>query len=82
MSGDLAHPDGRKRLGALEAAAEAAYGRMYDAVSSTSAAGHYSDAKEYLSDAIALALELGLAADAERLAARLNHIKAVFRSQF
>jgi hypothetical protein len=64
----------------LERLAEEAYDAMYDARFGTS--GHYSDAKEYLRDAIGLAQRIGDVATAERLQARLEHIKAVFRSQF
>ena len=59
-----------------------AYARMYDAEFGTSAAAHYSDAKEFLYDAIGLAQRLGKPEEAERLSHRLAHIKAVFRSQF
>ena len=71
-----------KRLRQLEAFAEDAYDKMYDATKSRDAATHYSDAKEALSDAIGLARRLGRTKDAARLEARLAHIKAVFRSQF
>lgn len=70
----------RERLKWLEAQGEQAYDAMYDARFGT--AGHYSDAKEFFGDAIALARELGLDEDAERLAKRLAHIKQVYRSQF
>jgi hypothetical protein len=66
----------------LEAAAEAAYDAMYDAGSPSGATAFYSDAKEALVDAIALARRIGHSEDATRLEARLEHIKAVFRSQF
>jgi hypothetical protein len=71
-----------QRLAGLEAQAEAAYDKMYDATNGTEAAARYSDAKEALSDAIGLAHRLGQGAVATRLEARLAHIKAVFRSQF
>jgi PAS domain-containing protein len=71
-----------ERLAWLEAQAEAAYDKMYDAVSSTDAAARYSDAKEALADAIGLARRQGQGAVATRLEGRLAHIKAVFRSQF
>jgi gluconate kinase len=71
-----------QRLAWLEALAEAAYDKMYDATNGTEAAARYSDAKEALSDAIGLAHRLGHAKVATRLEARLVHIKAVFRSQF
>jgi hypothetical protein len=71
-----------QRLAWFEAQAEAAYDKMYDASHSTDAAARYSDAKEALHDAIALAHRLGQGATAARLEARLAQIKAVFRSQF
>ena len=71
-----------QRLAWLEAQAEAAYDKMYGAAHSTEAAARYSDAKEALRDAIALARRLGQGAEVIRLEARLAHIKAVFRSQF
>jgi len=66
----------------LEEFAEAAYDKMYDAGSPSGATALYSDAKEALADAIALARRLGRAEDVTRLEERLAHIKAVFRSQF
>lgn len=71
---------GSEKLKWLEAQAEQAYDAMYDARFGTT--GHYSDAKEFFSDAIALARELGLDDEAERLEKRLAHIKQVYRSQF
>jgi hypothetical protein len=55
---------------------------MYDARTPGDAAARYSDAKEALYDAIGLARGLRRTEQAERLEARLDHIKAVFRSQF
>ena len=72
----------QERLDNLEAQAEAAYAEMYDGTSATEAAARYSDAKEALHDAIGLVRRLGKEDIAERLNARLAHIKAVFRSQF
>ncbi|HEY6255925.1 MAG TPA: hypothetical protein VIY51_09055 [Xanthobacteraceae bacterium] len=66
----------------LEAQAEAAYDKMYDATHPSDATARYSDAKEALHCAIGLAKELGQVATAKRLTERLLHIKAVFRSQF
>jgi len=66
----------------LEAFAEAAYDKMYDAGSPNGATAFYSDAKEALADAIGLARRLGRDEDVMRLEQRLAHIKAVFRSQF
>jgi len=72
----------RERLAFLEGQAEKAYDRMYDAVSPTSAAACYSDAKEALYTAIGIAQQLADEESVRRLEARLAHIKAVFRSQF
>lgn len=66
----------------LEGEAERAYDQMYEASSSASAAGPYSNAKEFLTDAIGLSRRLGRTETAARLQARLDHIKNVFRSQF
>jgi hypothetical protein len=71
-----------QRLAWFEAQAEQAYDKMYDATHSTDAAARYSDAKDAMSDAIALARRLAQDATVTRLEARLAHIKAVFRSQF
>jgi hypothetical protein len=65
-----------------KALGEKAYDQMYDAHSSSDATGLYSDAKEAFYDAIRLANELGLAEESAALNKRLDHIKAVFRSQF
>ncbi len=74
--------DDRVWLIKLEALAEAAYDRMYDARYSRDATALYSDVKETMYEAIALAKKRGWQEDAERLEARLAHIKAVYRSQF
>jgi hypothetical protein len=71
-----------QRLAWFEAQAEQAYDKMYDATRSADAAARYSDAKEAMRDAIALARRLGQGATVTRLETRLAHIKAVFRSQF
>ena len=70
------------RLRACKAVGEKAYDQLYDAHSSGSATGLYSDAKEAFYDAIHLANQLGLAQESRELQKRLEHIKAVFRSQF
>ena len=72
----LAQLEHLKRLG------ERAYDDMYEAHSSSGATACYSDAKECFYDAIGLAGRLGLKEEAEALENRLEHIKAVFRSQF
>lgn len=74
--------EGIERLRFHEAEAEDAYSKMYDATDPTTAAGHYSDAKEALHTAIKLATDLEDREATERLQVRLAHIKAVFRSQF
>ncbi|HEV2989423.1 MAG TPA: hypothetical protein VG759_13350 [Candidatus Angelobacter sp.] len=68
------------QLRACKALGEKAYDQMYE--TSGSATGLYSDAKEAFYDAIRLAKELGLKEESAELEARLDHIKAVFRSQF
>ena len=70
------------RIAFYERLAEDAYGRMYDTTSASDAAARYSDAKEALHSAIALAHGLGQHQTAKRLETRLAEIKAVFRSQF
>jgi hypothetical protein len=68
------------QLRACTALGEKAYDQMYE--TSGSMTGLYSDAKEAFYDAINLANELGLTEESAALTARLQHIKAVFRSQF
>jgi len=75
----------REKLGEMLAAevnGELAYDAMYDAIRPTTATARYSDLKDYMGRAVYLAKELGLEEDAKRLDARLEHMKAVFRSQF
>ena len=80
---DEAPPDGTMdRLRWLEAHAEQAYSAMYEARPGSDLAARYSDAKEFLHDAIGLAQRLGQAEEAERLSQRLTEIKTVFRRQF
>ena len=61
---------------------EKAYDDMYEVHSFSGATACYSDAKEYFYAAIKLAEELGLAGEVGALSKRLEHIKAVYRSQF
>jgi hypothetical protein len=70
----------RNRLRKLNALGEKYYDQMYE--SGRGANGCYSNAKDAFYDAIGLAKELGLKEEAEALSKRLEHIKAVFRSQF
>jgi hypothetical protein len=61
---------------------EKAYDDMYEAHSPQDANRCYRDVKDYFCDAGTLALELGLTDEHEALSKRLQHIKAVFHSQF
>jgi hypothetical protein len=74
--------DPEDRLRWLEQQAELAYEAMYDTPAGSAAAAHYSDFKEFMCDAIALARRLDHHATLERLTLRLAEIKAVYRSQF
>jgi hypothetical protein len=68
------------RLRRLKALGEKYYDQMYEMH-----AGHtglYSSAKDAFYDAISAANELGMKEEAGELSKRLDHIKAVFRSQF
>jgi hypothetical protein len=71
--------DPHQRLHELERVGEAHYNAMYDA---RNPAVEYANAKDAFQDAITLARKIGEPVTAERLQARLAHIKAVFRSQF
>jgi hypothetical protein len=70
----------RDRLRQLKALGEKYYDQMYE--SRRGATGCYSSAKDAYYSAIGLATELGMKEEAEALSNRLDHIKAVFRSQF
>jgi hypothetical protein len=69
----------REDVAKYEALAEAAYNEMYD---SRSPAACYSDLKDYFAMAIGTAERGGLHDEAERLNARLDHCRQVYRSQF
>jgi hypothetical protein len=72
-----------RQLEICKQAGEQAYDDMYEkAHHPTNAAAYFSDAKESFYTAIALARELGLEQEVEKLEKRLAHIKAVFRGQF
>lgn len=68
------------RLRKCKALGEKYYDQIYETRFGTS--GLYADAKDAFHDAIATANELGLKDEAAELEKRLDHIKAVFRSQF
>ena len=69
----------RVEIAKLEALAEGAYDRMYDASRPKDA---FEDACDYFSDAIELARRVGLEDEAARLSARKAHVTAVYNSQF
>jgi hypothetical protein len=82
MADDAERKAGLEQLEHLKAMGEKAYDDMYEAHSSSGATACYSDAKECFYDAVALARRLGLEEETDALEKRLEHIKAVFRSQF
>jgi hypothetical protein len=65
-----------------ELRAEAAYAAMYDATARHAAKGHYEDACLHFTRAIAAARAAGSPAEAARLQARLDHVRAVYDHQF
>jgi hypothetical protein len=62
--------------------AEKAYDAMYDAHSYRDANDCYREAKDYFYAAIGHADDIGLPDEVEALRKRLEHVRAVFRSQF
>jgi hypothetical protein len=82
MADDAGRQHQLAHLEYLKAMGEKAYDDMYEAHSPSGATACYSDAKESFYDAIGVAERLGLKDEAETLRKRLEHIKAVFRSQF
>jgi hypothetical protein len=68
-----------QRLAWLKSQGETCYDRMYD---SRSPSSEFRLAQEAFADAIALATRMGRAAEAAELARRLEHVRAVFASQF
>ena len=52
---------------------------MYE---TSSTAGLYSEMKDCFTEAIGIAEQAGLESEAKRLTARLEHCRAVYRSQF
>ncbi len=69
----------RLEIAKLEALAEAAYDRMYEAARPKDA---YEDACDYFNDAIEFSRRLGLEDEAARLSIRKAHVTAVYNSQF
>jgi hypothetical protein len=82
MTGETERKAQLEQLERLKAMGEKAYDEMYEAHSPSGATACYSDAKEACYDAIGLARRLGLDEEVKALEERLEHIKAVFRSQF
>jgi hypothetical protein len=72
-------PSGRADLDEWERRAEAAYADMYEA---RRAKEPYEDACFAFARAVAAAQRLGLDAEAARLTRRVEHIRAVYNSQF
>jgi len=66
----------------LERLAGAAYDAMYEAGARHAAKMAYEDASLHFSRAIDAARAAGAEADAERLSRRLEHVRAVYNSQF
>jgi hypothetical protein len=72
-------PSGRADLDEWERRAEAAYADMYEA---RRAKEPYEDACFAFARAVEAAQRLGLDAEAARLTRRVEHIRAVYNSQF
>ena len=82
MAEEIERQEMLAQLERLKAMGEKEYDDMYEAHSSSGETACYSAAKECFYDAIGLAKRLGMEDEAEALYKRLEHIKAVFRSQF
>ena len=76
------NPPSTERVRELEARAEAAYAAMHDARLPGVAKDFRDDAYGFLHRAARMAEALGLAEDAARLEARIDHIRAVWNDQF
>jgi hypothetical protein len=73
------NPSGRAELDEWERLAEQSYAEMYEA---RRAKEPYEDACLAFARAIAVAQRLGLDQEVERLMRRVEHIRAVYNSQF
>ena len=71
--------DPDEQLRKLESQAEAHYEARYE---TRFPAAEYASAKDAFGDAIAFARSIGDQQTTDRLVARLEHVKAVFRTQF
>jgi hypothetical protein len=79
MTEETGKEENLAELQRLVAMGEKAYDDMYEVHSQREIDACYRDAKDWYYEAIGLANRLGLAAEAEALSKRLDHIKAVFR---
>ena len=82
MSKDEEQDAKRLNLAHCKAQGEKAYDEMYEAHSFEHARACYNESKDFFGEAIKLAEELGMVDEASSIMQRLDHIKAVFRSQF
>jgi hypothetical protein len=82
MTDETRKEENLAELQRLVAMGEKAYDDMYEVHSQREIDACYRDAKDWYYEAIGLANRLGLAAEADALSKRLEHIKAVFRHQF
>lgn len=71
--------DELREMAKFEALAEKVYDEMYE---TRFPAGLYSEMKDSFADAIGAARRAGRPNEVERLTKRLEHCKAVYRSQF
>jgi hypothetical protein len=82
MSKDEEQDAKRANLARCKAQGEKTYDEMYEAHSFEHARACYGESKDCFGEAMKLAEELGLIDEANSIMKRLDHIKAVFRSQF
>ena len=75
-------PGGRHELDKWEQLAEQSYAAIYDAPPFGSTKDSYDDACFQFARAIETAQRLGLADEVARLSRRVEHIRAVYNSQF
>jgi len=68
-------------LNKLKARAEEIYEEMYEASSPVGAGAYFSEIKELLYEAIAIASEMGFEDEVKEIDKRLNHIRRVYESQ-
>jgi len=69
-------------LARLKAMGEKAHEDMYEAETEWDVSNFYRVAKDCFYDAMQMARELGLPAEAQALAERLHHIREEYRNQF